>query len=132
MPDSTGKSRNSANPVVGKSAKRSRQLRSANQSGLQFPPMNNVCGVSSIKRVCDFNCKRQYGVDFHRFPTDPMFQGHAFQILHDDERLIVLLSDLVDRAYVGMIQCRCSTGLTVESFQRLRVVARLRRDSKKY
>jgi hypothetical protein len=33
-----------------------------------------------------------------------VLQGHAVQILHDDERLIVLLINLMDRANVRMIQ----------------------------
>src|SRR2546427_7003511 len=51
-----------------------------------------------------------------------MFQGHPFQKFHDDERLTVLLSDLMDRADVGMVQGGSSASLTSEPFQSLRVL----------
>src|ERR1700747_1748061 len=51
-----------------------------------------------------------------------MFQGHAFQKFHDDKRLTVLLSDLMNRADVGMVQSGRSTSFTAEAFERLRVM----------
>jgi hypothetical protein len=51
-----------------------------------------------------------------------VLQSHPFQKFHDDERLIALLSDLVDRANVGMVQGRSSSRLTSEPFQSLRVL----------
>ena len=35
---------------------------------------------------------------------DHVLQRHAIQVLHDDERLVIFLSDFIDCADVGMIQ----------------------------
>jgi hypothetical protein len=44
-----------------------------------------------------------------------VFQGLAFQILHGDEGFAVFFADVVDRANIGMIQCRGSSRFTLES-----------------
>jgi hypothetical protein len=45
----------------------------------------------------------------------------ALQQFHHDVRLPILLTDLMNRADVGMVQCRGSPRLALESFQRLAV-----------
>src|ERR1700736_4561905 len=50
-----------------------------------------------------------------------MFQRHAFQILHSDERMVAVFADFVDGANIGMIQGGSGTSLTTKSFERLRV-----------
>ena len=51
-----------------------------------------------------------------------MFQCGAFQKLHRDKRLVLVLPDFVDGADVGMIQGRRRAGFAPEAFQGLRVV----------
>ena|ERR1700757_2013292 len=51
-----------------------------------------------------------------------MFKSHPFQKFHHDERMTILLSDLMDRADVRMVQRGCSPRLTAESFERLLVL----------
>src|SRR3984893_15157287 len=51
-----------------------------------------------------------------------MLQRHAVQKLHDQERMAVLLPDLIDRADVGMVQCRRSLSLSLKAGQCLRVL----------
>ena len=54
-----------------------------------------------------------------------MLQRHAVQILHDDERLPVLLADFVDGADVGMVQgggCLC---FALKTGQGLRVLGNI-------
>ena len=51
-----------------------------------------------------------------------MFQRHSIQKFHDDERLIPVLTNLVDGADVGMIKSRRRTRLTPETFQCLWVL----------
>src|SRR5712692_4176560 len=51
-----------------------------------------------------------------------MLQCHAFQKLHRDVGLLATLADFVNRADVGMVECRCGTGFTPETFQCLRVL----------
>ena len=50
-------------------------------------------------------------------------QRHAFQILHDDKGLTIVLADLVDGTYVRVIQRRSGTRFAAEAFQRLRVLS---------
>ncbi len=51
-----------------------------------------------------------------------MLQRHAIQILHGDERLAVLLVYFVDRADVGMVQCRSGLGFALKTGQSLGVL----------
>src|SRR5689334_5355202 len=44
-----------------------------------------------------------------------MFEGLAVEELHRDERVALMLVDLVDRADVGMIQGRRGLGLALEA-----------------
>ena len=46
----------------------------------------------------------------------------TIQKLHGDERLPVLLANVVNRADVGVIQCGCGFGFTAKSFQGLTVM----------
>ena len=50
-----------------------------------------------------------------------MFQRHAVEKLHGDERFAVLVVDFMDGADVGMIQGRGGLGLALEAAERLRV-----------
>src|SRR5215467_11194402 len=52
-----------------------------------------------------------------------MFQSHPFQKFHDDERMTIVLPDLMDRADVGMVQRRGGSRLASRSFERLRVMS---------
>ena len=50
-----------------------------------------------------------------------MLEGAARQVLEGDERLPVLLANVVDRADAGMVQSRRGPGLALEAFERLRI-----------
>ena len=52
-------------------------------------------------------------------PRDPLLQRLPVEQLHDDERLPVVLADVVDRADVRMVQRRGGAGLALEALQRL-------------
>src|ERR1700722_265972 len=52
-----------------------------------------------------------------------MLQGHAVQKFHGDEGLAVFVADVVNRADVGMIQCRRSLSLTLKTGQGLRIAS---------
>ena len=53
---------------------------------------------------------------------DQVLQRRAFQKLHRDERLAVLLADVVNGADVGMVQGRGGLRLTLEAVQGLRIL----------
>src|SRR5437899_8124513 len=46
-----------------------------------------------------------------------MLQRQPVQKLHDEERMTVLLPDLMDRTDIGMVQGGSSTGLAAKTFQ---------------
>ena len=48
--------------------------------------------------------RRKNQLRFHWAIADAVFQRHAIEIFHDDERLVTVLSDFVNRADVGVIQ----------------------------
>ena len=50
-----------------------------------------------------------------------MLQRHPVQKLHGDERLAVLLANVVDGADVGVIQRGCGLGFALETGEGLRV-----------
>jgi hypothetical protein len=50
-----------------------------------------------------------------------VLQRHALQKFHGDERSPVLLSDVIDGADVGMIQCGSGLSFTLETGKCLRV-----------
>ena len=50
-----------------------------------------------------------------------MLQSLAIQELHGDERLTILLADVVNRADIGVIESRCSLRLTLKTGESLGV-----------
>src|ERR1700693_6613367 len=50
-----------------------------------------------------------------------MLQSVAIQKRHGDESLAVLFANVVNRADVGMVECRCSLGFTLKAAERLRI-----------
>ena len=51
-----------------------------------------------------------------------MLQRQPIQKLHGDERLPVLLANVVNRANIGVVECRRCAGFTTKSFESLRVL----------
>ena len=109
--------------------------RTARQTDLRQPKIQNlgvsalghkqVCGldvavdyafcVCRVQRVGNLDGKGQNQLGFHRSPSDAVFQRQPVQKLHGDEGLSVLLADVVDRADVGVIQCRGRLGFALEA-----------------
>ncbi len=66
--------------------------------------MDNSLRVRSVEGVGNFDgqIQQRFGVD--GAAIDAVFQGLAFEELHDDEGLAVFLVNLVDGTDVGMVQ----------------------------
>src|SRR5262249_19049858 len=73
--------------------------------------------VRSIQSVSDPDGNTEQMLKFHGLTRDSVRQGFTFQIFHSDEGLAVFFADIMNGANVGMIQCRCSLGLTPESLK---------------
>src|SRR5437763_11693345 len=78
--------------------------------------------MSGIESVGDLDGKRKKGFDLQRTPSNTMLQRHAVQEFHDNERLISVFADFVDRADVGMVESGSCPSLAAEAFQCLRVL----------
>jgi hypothetical protein len=66
--------------------------------------VNDTFGVSGVEGVGDFDGEREDGLGFQRSTADLVFQCDAFEEFHSDERLTVLLADIVDGADVGWLR----------------------------
>jgi hypothetical protein len=68
--------------------------------------VNDASGMRGVKRVGDFDGDIEQRAQGHRSPVDAMLERLALEQLHDDEVLVLVLADVVDRADVRMIQSR--------------------------
>ena len=66
--------------------------------------VHNALGVRRIERLGDVNPNRKQLFDLQGPIADEVFQGLAFQVLHDDEGLVAVFPNVVDGADIGMIQ----------------------------
>ena len=62
---------------------------------------------------------RQDQLGFHGTPADAMLQRQPVQKLHGDERLSVLLANVINRADIRVIQCGRSLRLALKAGERL-------------
>ncbi len=83
--------------------------------------MNYAFGVRGVERIGNFDGQREQESNIERLRGDAVLERCPVQKLHRDERLRIVLANLVNRADVGMIQCRSGTRLTAEAFQSLGV-----------
>ena len=86
-------------------------------------PVDNAFGVCCVQRVRNLDGQRQDQFGFHRSASNAVPQRHAIQELHGNERLPIVLADLVDRANVGVVQGGSGAGFPAEPFERLRVLS---------
>jgi len=77
--------------------------------------MENAAGVSGIKCIGDLNRKLQNLVDAERFALDLVLESFTVEVLHGDEALSQELSDIVDGADVGVVECRGGASFTAET-----------------
>src|SRR4029077_15659402 len=80
--------------------------------------MNNAPGMSRIESLGNVDCNLEQLVRGKIFAQNTLPQRRAFQELHHNEVLPVLMADLVDRADVLMIERRGGASLPLEAFQR--------------
>ncbi len=87
--------------------------------------MNDSSHMRRIQRIGYLNCKTEQHFTFNWLAADALFQRHAIQIFHGDETQIAVSADLVERANVGMVQCRRRARLAAKSLQSLRIARQL-------
>ena len=81
--------------------------------------MHDPAAVSRIKSIGDLNGQLEQLLGFERVTRDQMLKGHSLQVLHRDESLRVLLTNVVDRADVRVVQGRSRLRFPLEAGQGL-------------
>ena len=66
--------------------------------------MNNAPAVRRIEGIGDLNADPEQGLLIHRPSANAVFQRLTIEKLHRNERMAVMLIDLVNGADVGMVQ----------------------------
>ena len=84
--------------------------------------MDDAFGMRSDERVGNLDGDVEKLVEFHGLAAETLLQTLAFQLLHDDERVAVVVVNLVDGADVGVVQLRGSACFTLEPLERLAIV----------
>ncbi len=84
--------------------------------------------VRRLERVGHLDPEIEELPDFHRLPREPRRERFAFDELHHDERLPVVLLDGVHGTDAGMVQGRGRSRLALEPLQCRRVLRELRRE----
>src|SRR5580704_1085472 len=84
--------------------------------------MDNALGMCGVEAVGNFDGQGENSLVIQGLAGDEMFQGDAIEVLHGDERLVFVLSDVVNGADIGMVESGGGTSFAPETFQRLRVL----------
>src|ERR1700678_896100 len=87
--------------------------------------MNNAMRVRRVQRVRDLDSEQQQSFNFQRTPGNAVHQGHPVQKLHGDERFAVLLTNVVHRTNIRMVQRRCGFGFELKAGERLWIMSNL-------
>ena len=84
--------------------------------------MDDAFGVGSVESIGNLDSDGEQRLQIHRTVADQVLQGVAVEELHGDERLAVLVADVVDGADIGMVEGGRGLGLTPETLQSLAVL----------
>ena len=83
--------------------------------------MDDAFRVCSVECIGDLDGERQNQLGVHGTPGNSVLQRHTVEKLHGDERLPVLLANVVNRANIGVIQSGRGLGFTLKTRECLRV-----------
>src|SRR5882724_12389715 len=90
--------------------------------------MNDAFLVGSLQPIRNFDGKlgcllKAFKDWFMRSALDPLTKGLSFQQLHDNERLTLVFTQVIDRTDVGVIEGGRSACLALKSFESPRVTS---------
>src|ERR1700691_2690666 len=84
--------------------------------------MNDALGMQRFQRFRNLYSYVEDRVHFEGLAAlHPLFKALAFQLLHDDEGMAIVVLDVVDGADVRMVQAGRRSRLALEAVQRLAV-----------
>src|SRR5229473_6588251 len=87
--------------------------------------MDDLGAVCCIQSVSNLDTQFEHFFHFEPLPGDAVPERLTLEQLHGNERLAFVLLDLVDRRDIRVIEGRSSACLTLESFERLRILSQL-------
>jgi hypothetical protein len=88
--------------------------------------MNDPLGVRGIERVGDLNTQLDENLEIDRTAADAMLQRLAFEPLHHDEMLALVLADVVDGADVRVVERGGGAGFALKPLDGLWIAGQLR------
>jgi hypothetical protein len=83
--------------------------------------MNDTLSVSLIERISNLDRVLQEQIDRQRAARNALRERLAFQVLHDEEVDALVMSEIEQRADVGMIEGRNNARFSLEALTRLRI-----------
>jgi hypothetical protein len=84
--------------------------------------VDDALRVSGIERVGNLDRQTKQNIRLYGSAGDPMFQRNPVKKLHNKEWMAMLLSDLMEGADIGVIECRSRLGFALEPRQGLSVL----------
>ena len=78
--------------------------------------MHDPLAVRSIQGVSRFDAETQQSLQLDGTAVNHVLQRLAIEALHDNEKMPVVLANLVDSANVGMVEGRGRACLSPETF----------------
>jgi hypothetical protein len=85
-------------------------------------PMDDACGVCDIESVGNLDSKVNNLFNGESLAMDMLTERFTVNEFHDDERMVVLLADIVNGADAGVIESGSGVGLPAETLQRLGIL----------
>ena len=113
---------NRASAASGKLSTTPRPVRSS--SG--FPSACSGDMYATVPSVVPTSVRPQQGLGLERLPLDGVLQSPAIEKLHHDERLSILVADVMNGADVWMVEGGGSERFALEALQRLRILSQVR------
>src|SRR5579871_2072661 len=89
--------------------------------------MNDILTVGCVQRVCHLDTERERSRDIDRLTSDGLAEGFPIEQLHHQKWMALRLTDVENRANIGMIDRRSSACLSLKTAERLRVSSHFRR-----
>ena len=96
-------------------------IRHENVRGLDVA-VHDALRVCRLQPVGNLNPQLQHFLRLEQFPAQELLQGLPLQALHGDEGFALVLSDLVNRADIRVVERRRRPRLAAEPFQELAVL----------
>ena len=90
--------------------------------------MNNPLGVGGIECIGNFDSQRKQALGFEWLARNHVLKGDPLEIFHNNECTSIFFADVVDRAYIRVVQSRGGLCFTFKARQGHRIVRQFGRE----